>query len=232
MARWDSITNGILSTLLPASHSDAASMIKERYFDEELEYHFEDMNCTFRFEVHNQSTLLVDQFVSGHICPSPNHPAARLAQTIRVRGEGTAEIRELKIGTRDLIENGKVSAEFDRDGTSRRKVLTVPLSAPDPQIGRIKYYRHFCCEQDLLTEPYFQIELARFAKGYTVIVESPPDFRLLFDGDLESERDDVSVSTAADGRLFWTWELAPKGSLLLPGSSSTIWLLRTQGVAK
>ena len=226
VARWEAITEGVLSTLLPATHADAVSLISDRYFDDELEYHFEDMCIKFRFHVKEDGhTISVDQWVTGDICPSPGYPNAKLSQKIAIRGDGCAELKALNIGGRELIKAGKVSPEFDDAESKREKEISVNIVEDGGEGGQVRYYRHISFEQDLRQEPYFQIELIRFAKGYRIEVESPPKFKLLFNGDSEPEREDVLMSESADGSLHWSWEAATKKQLLLPGDSCMILLL-------
>ena len=40
VSKWELITNSLLSEVLPQAHNDATSLIKEQFFNAELEYHF------------------------------------------------------------------------------------------------------------------------------------------------------------------------------------------------
>jgi len=104
-------------------------MIAERYFDEELQYHFEDTHWKIRFSLKDDGrTLCVDQWTTGCICPSPNHPNAELVQSMKIRGQGSAELKELTIGSRDMVKGGKLNSGFEDRNRNRTKEIKVSLS--------------------------------------------------------------------------------------------------------
>lgn len=210
--KWKVFTEAILSEVLPLSFNKAGEAIRKQYFDDELEYHFEDFDLQYEIEVVYGSSVKVKNTFKANLIISPNVSNPKFIQ--KIKSDKTAQLSSLYING-DKIDTGEKNFKDDGNG---QKVLTLELNKYAKGQSSVKFSRTFVIEQDIKTEPFISVVLSRYVKGATVRakIKNPSNkgsHNIRFVG--------MGIEMAAQPRVddggFNRWVLAQSEDLLLPG---------------
>lgn len=208
--KWETLTRSLLKGTLPASYEHASSVIMKRFFDDELEFHFEDFNVTYEFVLTpNGKIVKVTHTTIATIVISPKYEHITIKQ--KMKNDGILNIKSL------LIDN--IPANIDEclttdpnDPTLRNFQLIVkPKSTLDKKIKMERVYEY---EQDITREPYVIANFERYVKGFVMKAKNT-GCNLYFRPTGAGTMMDHTGHT--DGQNYTRWVLADRNTLLLPG---------------
>lgn len=208
--KWEVLTRSLLKNTLPESYQSASSVIMKRFFDDELEFHFEDFNVSYDFNLKSDGkTVSVTNKTAANIVVSPKHDSVTIRQ--KIINDGSLLIKSLLID--DIPVDLEQCLKTDpQDPKLRIFELTVkPKSITDKIIKLERVYEY---EQDISKEPYVIANLERYVKGFVMKAKATGCkiyFRPTGSGSI------ANVVGHADGEGFTRWVLADRNTLLLPG---------------
>lgn len=227
---WTTLTEKILESVLPITHTNAAQTIKDRFFNNEIEYHFEQYVVTYNIVVNKDESLEVKENVATTIYPSPHVDNPKLVQTSEVVGSTTT--KELKLnGVSVDVGTVQTSHSSKNDPSVIKTKVEIELKKYiNPNIKstlsqemikyeRIDEYRQKC----LNDEPYIIGDINRYTKGYEVRAKITEGYNLFFEAlGGASHIEDISEKMAVNGNGYCCWTIAKLGETLLPGSGFII----------
>jgi hypothetical protein len=227
-SKWTMITDAILRSSLPRSHQNASDMIKRFYLDqdEELSYHFVDMEKEYTIVVRPESSIADATIVTkSRAVISPNQVNPVLEQNIRV--EGNTELESVFVNKQKLQ---------DLEG-----VLEIDTNDPNSQIFRLPLHDHIMVDdvsgdqyvdfertivmtQDLAKESHYLSTFVRYAKGCQIKAKISDGYILVFrltggDGNSKVRR---HVKGIDDLGGYVRWEVSASDQLNLPGQGYII----------
>ena len=209
--KWEILTRSLLKDTLPASYENASEVIMKRFFNDELQFHFEDFNVSYEFELNpaNKKTVSVTHTTTATIVISPNHEYATIKQ--RLKNGGPLSIKSLLIDDIPVNINNCLTID-PNDPTLRIFELTArPKSILDKKIKMERVYEY---QQDITQEPYVIANLERYVKGFVVKAKST-GCKLYF---RPTGSESIGNPTGhTDGQNYTRWVLADRNTLLLPG---------------
>lgn len=222
--KWLELTKAIFRRSLPQTHQVAAERIMEQFFDDELQYHFEDFVVHYEVHVPNGSTIAeIRNTVKARVVVSPNHERPIVTQTVTVGGN--CRLTGLFINSKP-IEN--MDKYLRKASGPDERVFDFPIedfvSNFKPGGDRtLTLERTYEMTQDLVKEPYMLGMLSRFVKGCVVRVSVPDGYRVIFKA--TDSRAKVGPPSCDERLGFKHWVLAHSGELLLPGQGYIIFLV-------
>jgi hypothetical protein len=222
--KWVELTEAMLKNTLPKPHRDAtSSVLLKQFFDEELQYHFENLEATYDIEIQDDKlTAIVKHTIVADLVISPNHDNPIITQKIKIKeqggGEGSCELLFLSINNKAInLSKNQYLNEDPNDPDL--KIFTFPLNdflkGRDPELDRvIKLERSYRFYQDLSKEPYLMATFSRYVR--TCVVKAKVNGRqLIFK---KSGIDSFSnIDESTDAHDYKRWTVAKKDQLLLPG---------------
>lgn len=215
--KWTRLTESLLAISLPQSHRDATAGIMNQFFDEELEYHFENLSITIDAELlPDKETLRIRQQTVTDVIVSPNHVLPVLEQTITV-DSGDCELTALLINHENVDELD--AALVDNIDAKGEKKFSIPLhkyatGTNDNGDKVANLERVYEITQNITLEPFVLATIARYVKGFTLRVKCT-NCNIHFKTTGLGCRG--STMSTPDGCGYDIWKLADKGELLLPG---------------
>lgn len=217
--KWVMLTEAILKNTLPRYHRDAANSVLKQFFDEELQYHFENLENRYDIEVRPDGvTAIVKHTTTTDLVISPNHDNPVVIQKIKVKGQGNCKLLLL------LIDNKKINLDtnefLDTDANDQEiTVFTLPLknflATKNTNVDRVVKLERTCeYSQNLSDEPYIVATFSRYVR--TCVVKAKINKRgVIFK---KSGIDNFSnIEEITDAQGYKRWLVAEKNQLLLPG---------------
>ncbi|HBM63249.1 MAG TPA: hypothetical protein DD418_05195 [Pseudomonas sp.] len=208
--KWEILTRSLLKNTLPESYQDASSVIMKRFFNDELQFHFEDFSVSYDFTLKDDGkTLQVVNKTTANIVISPKYSEAKIVQ--RIKNDGKIHIKSLLIDDIPMNLEKCFSQDPENALTKNFELVVCPKSATDKTIKMERVYEY---EQDLTKEPYAIGSLERYIKGMVVKAKAsgcglyfrPTGAGAIYD-----------VPGREDGEGYTRWVLADRNTLLLPG---------------
>lgn len=217
--KWRRITIALLKDVLPKSHSKAADLIENQFFNSELEYHFENYRITYEISV-DKNTRMADVVakIDTLIVLSPKSENPMLIQALTTGKPDSVQVRRLHLGGKKCkFEDYCKPSKTEKD----KFEIEVPLSQfarYNPMSGDrvLDMDRCVTWAQDLTVEPDIEGEVIRYIKGAEIKAKINDGYKILFRkfglGELP-----VDHYIEDDGEGFQRWKLAESEDLLLPG---------------
>jgi hypothetical protein len=212
LPKWRLITNAIVQGVLPSTYDTAVNSIEKRYFDNELDYHFEGYEASYDIVVDRKTTkATVTSTMKSILVISPKRKKPTFQQ--KIRSDSPATLTSLIINDKTIkLED----TEFvEKDG---EKILSFDLVEHSQGKSSVKLERTFVTIQGK-KEPYIAVTISRFIKGAVIKAKITTGFEIRFLG-LGIEKYDTSDKL--DGRGYKRWTLAEPNALLLPGQGYTL----------
>lgn len=211
--KWNLLTRFMLKDTLPHSYQDATDVIMKSYFDNELQFHFEDHNVTIDITLQKDGkTILVRNTTKTNIVISPKYESAKLAQVFQT--ENDLKLKSLIIDNKDINISGCIHKDKNNPKISRFIYEAKPLPCAVGQDKRIAMERVMEFEQDLTIEPYLITAFERYLKGFVLKVKAE-GCNLWFQPTGLSAFNEVQKIDEYGG--YSRWVLADRNTLLLPG---------------
>tara|TARA_Y100000780_G_scaffold230404_1_gene252508 strand:+ start:868 stop:1833 length:966 start_codon:yes stop_codon:yes gene_type:complete len=209
--RWNVLTHSRLRDVLPAIHEIATSKINEAFFDDELEYHFEDYEHTYDIRISDEKMIIRNTF-DAQVTINPTCESPTFIQKFTSDFDGIeVKLRDLEIGNTP-IDNAQDYLKQDESNANLYK-LSYKLNFKN----KIRVRRTIEYTQCLKKEPYINVVIGRYIKGAVVSVKINDGYKVNFvNSGLGTFGRNVVEGERADG--FKTWTLAQQDSLLLPGT--------------
>lgn len=208
--KWETLTRSLLKNTLPESYQNASSVIMKRFFDDELQFHFEDFSVSYDFTLRDDGkTLKVINKTTANIVISPKYSEAKIIQ--RIKNDGALLIKSLLIDDIPMDLSKCFSQDPENSKVRKFELVVCPKSTADKTIKMERVYEY---EQDLTKEPYAIASLERYIKGMVVKAKAsgcglyfrPTGAGAIYD-----------VPGHVDGEGYTRWVLADRNTLLLPG---------------
>lgn len=224
---WTQLTDALLKRVLPRSYENASAQIMSSFFDDEIEYHYDNLRVhhTFRIDRANNMAQMETE-TTARIYLSKSCARPQLKQSVKLT-DGEPLLIYLSLGSSNdlqeeieyipdpdipdkyyLIEDLSKYENVDRDGNS-----WVEYKKVDQQL------------LNLNTDPTYILHLKRFTKGMQVTATIEDGMGLAFE--TIYDKDAVYRYTGRPGREH-EWTLAPLDGLLLPGHGYTICVVPEQ----
>lgn len=211
--KWAGLTRFMLRDTLPNSYQNATDVIMKNYFDNELQFHFEDHNVEIEITLKDDGkTIQVRNTTRTIIILSPKHHSAKLDQTFQ-----TAQ--ELKLKSL-IIDNKKVNIDgcIQKDKEDPKKSHFIYEAKPQPcaqdQDRKITMERIMEFDQDLTKEPYLITAFERYLKGFNLKVKAKGcNLWFMPTGSSAFKK----IERLDDYLGYSRWVLADRNTLLLPG---------------
>lgn len=209
--KWETLTRSLLKNTLPESYQDASSVIMSRFFDDELQFHFEDFNASYDFTLKEDGkTLHVINKTVANIVICPKYKAVDIINRFKSES-GKFRIKSLLIDDAPVDLENCLSTDPNNSQVMKFELSVQPKSATSKMVKMERVYEY---EQDITKEPYVIASLERYIRGFVVKAKAsgcslffrPTGAGVLFD-----------VPGHADGEGHSRWVLADRNTLLLPG---------------
>lgn len=207
--KWEILTRSLLKDTLPASYENASSVIMGRFFNDELQFHFEDFNVTYEFELcPDNKTIKATNTTTATIVISPKHEYATIKQ--KIKNDGDLSIKSLLIDDVPVDVEKCLTIDSDDKNLRHFELIVKPKSILDKKIKMERVYEY---EQDITREPYVIANLERYVKGFVLKAKST-GCKLYF---RPTGSGIAKPLGHTDGQNFTRWVLADRNTLLLPG---------------
>jgi len=215
---WVNFSSYLLKDILPQRYHGAAKRIREQFFDEELEYHFEDYCITYDITTSSSNMVSVNHTSAGKIIISPHAESPEIKQYIKVLSENN----ELKLKSFIIDDTPVPEGEWnfipDNDDP-KTQVFCYPIGRKQPNLQNQdlthSIERTYYFKQNLLDEPYFLTNIERYVKGFKVRAKVPNSYKVIFKQFGVGSNKEIKPYT--DGSGYTTWVLTNGKDLLLPG---------------
>lgn len=221
--QWLLFSGHMLKDILPEKYAGATKRILKQFFNEELEYHFEDYVTTYDIKITGPDNVSVTHTSCGNIICSPHSSTPKIKQYIKSGSSKPIALKKLFIDESEIPEE---SWDFVDDPDSPdTKVFTYHLNASKQKVW--KFERTYEYEQDLLVEPYFNCNIERYVRGYKVKVKAPSGYNVVFRKYGVGEAGDLP--SKVDGNGYRVWVLSKGNELLIPGQGYIVILVKEGG---
>lgn len=211
--KWMVLTRHMLKDTLPQSHQNVTSVIMEKFFDNELQFHFESFDVTIDIEIQaDNKTAKITQKTQADIIICPKYQSANIEQKIRAGGK--VELTSMAVD-RIPVEIEKCLTKDTEDPTlSYFRFNAKPSGTLNENDKRLSIERTYKIEQDISKEPYMIATFERYVKGCSIKAKSSGC--KLF---LKATGAGVvkKLEGKDDGDGYTRWVLADRSTLLLPG---------------
>lgn len=234
--RWASLTEALLNDVLPSHKGLVRDNLKEQFFDNELEYHMEDLTMKYSIivDIEANRVQIVNRAIQKVVInPNKENP-------MFVQGAGTRDKAHTPLLT-ELIINDESITDFSEyihptDEDENDMEIRVPLNrfAGEDRGKPITIDRVLTFDQDLTAEPYISGNFTRFIKEARIEVDiNTEEYGLLFQrtgnwGSGKTAKGTYDQVSDTKGK----WVLARRDELLMPGQGFIIMFVpnrNTQG---
>lgn len=213
--KWEMLTHHLLKDNLPVSHHDATTVIRDRFFNDELQFHFEDLNvCNEITLLDDKRTIKITHTTKTDVVISPKHNAALIEQEIKIGGKITLRsllIDNIAVNIDDCMTQDCNDPELSHFRLEIKPKLCANFTNGDKRITMERVYEY---EQDITKEPFVIATFVRYVKGFTMKAKGDGCnlyFRPTGAGTT------FSLPESIDGQGYSRWVLADRKTLLLPG---------------
>lgn len=210
--KWEKLTRSLLSGTLPASHQSATSVILARFFDNELEFHFEDFQAFYEFSLSDdKKTIKVKYSIKADAVVSPGYDEVEIKQ--RIATEGGVKLISLILDNKPIDIDQHLVRDTEKQDVHHFSLKINPKSSKgNSQDRRVSIERVYEFEQDITKEPYHIATFERYVKGFVVRAKFN-GCKLYFSSTGTKADPEVTVDSQGERR----WVLADRDTLLLPG---------------
>lgn len=211
--KWMVLTRHLLKDTLPHSHQDATSVIMEKFFDNELQFHFERFEITINIEVlADKKTAKIIQKTKADIIICPKYQSANIEQKIRAGGK--VELKSMVVDGSPVELEECLTKDTEDPTLSYFRLNAKPTGKINENDKRISIERIYEIEQDISKEPYMIATFERYVKGCSIKAKSSGcKLFLKATGAGVVKR----LEGKDDGEGYTRWTLADRSTLLLPG---------------
>lgn len=208
---WQKLTGARVKCLLPVNHDQAVSGIEKRFFDDELEYHFENWSIKYEITIDEHGSAKINNTMETALLIPKNFSNPEFRQTVST--EGGVDLSSIIIDNKSIDLSKKQLFVPKNGGLPDEKELVLRLRDYAPDGDRIQFKRTFSIVQDLRIEPHITAVISRYITGATIHVKVPATHQVKF----------VPLGIQKvpppfiDGQGFLMWNLAKPQELILPG---------------
>lgn len=219
---WEQLTISRMRRVLPRSYLEAAKILNDKYFKNDMDYHFEDYVSTYNIKVGSDcASALIDHTTVMKIVKSPRAKKVLLTQRMKLEeesGEPNIKVKKLKVGLKDMVD----AIQYEEDGNSRQFKFEMNLQKyfdfNDVEDDyRLSFERQAEIQQDISADPIFAGQTGRYVKNsFKVRVKVTEGYKVHFHTDTGRINPDcVDIDTEG----YQRWELIEDpGGILLPGN--------------
>lgn len=209
--RWNVLTHSRLRDVLPDIHEIATSKINEAFFDDELEYHFEDYEHTYDIRISDEKMVIRNTF-DAQVTINPTCESPDFIQKF------TSDFDDIEVQLKDLeIGNTPINNAQNYMNKDKSNSNLYQLSYKLNFKNKIRVRRTIEYTQCLKKEPYINVVIGRYIKGAVVSAKISDGYKINFvNSGLGTFGRSIVEGERADGFKIWT--LAQQDSLLLPGT--------------
>lgn len=208
---WRSLTSARIKELLPLNHEKVVSGIEGRFFDDELEYHFEGWWIRYDINVDEKGMATINNTMGANLLIPQNVEDPDFRQT--VSSESGVQLTSVIIDNQSIDLNDPDIFVAKPDKGPNAKELVLPLRKYAKSGDKILFQRTFKVTQDLRVEPHITAVLTRYITGATVHARVSATHQVKFVP--------IGIHKVAapyvDGEGYKSWRLAAPQDLLLPG---------------
>jgi hypothetical protein len=196
--KWRVITSAILAGVLPSTYDKATQAIEKRFFDDELDYHFENFEVWYDISVGADNLATVSNTLKATLVISPKKDKPVFQQ--KIMSSGSSKLSCLMINDKNIDLSDPTIFEDIKGG----KNLTLDLGQYISGNKSVKFERTFITHQDIANEPFVTATITRFIKGAVVRAKVTPSHRIRFlcmgiEAYDEPEDENPSAEKAAQG---------------------------------
>lgn len=211
LSKWNTLTRAILKKVLPSAYDDASKKIEERFFNSELEYHFEDFSETYEIKIEDDIAEIV-LCQKTYIRISPNVEEPKLIQKFR-KNIGDEEIKLESL----YLNNQKIEGIDYIVDSDESDILKLEIDLNSYRSERIKMVKNVSFKQNLKEDPYIKSDISRFAKGFIVDINAPISHEIIFKPfGLDIGKKPIESTNTGIGNTR-KWVIATSQELLIPG---------------
>ncbi|MFC3122192.1 hypothetical protein [Agaribacter flavus] len=224
--RWKVLTSSRLKDVLPDIYSVATDQIETAFFDDELEYHFENYDHTFDFKVVDGQIKVSNTF-DAVVVRNPKSAKSIFLQKFSVEEEVfDYQLEDFFVGN-EPIKNLDDYFKLNEDEDGRKHyALRYEI---DKSLEKLRIRRTVTYIQSLSTEPYVNIVVGRYIKGGIVSARASEGYSLKFiKSGLDTFASKPLEGNKAEG--FKTWTLAKQDDLLLPGTGYILMIVKDKSI--
>lgn len=219
--KWRLFSLARIKQLLPESYAKAAvDGIEKRFFDDELDYHFEKLDIAYKITVDDQDRAKIVNTMTTNLQIRRNLANPMFRQTVRADASVTLTnvfINGVKVNLAD-------TSLFKMTCNPDEHQLVLKLKDYAPGAESITLERTFETVQNLKTEPFITAVMTRFSKGATIRANITDEHTVRF----VPMGFNAPGKPVLDGNEFHTWVIAKPGDLLLPGHGYIIIIVPVQ----
>lgn len=221
---WKFLTNELLKHVLPLAYHDATNILRKKFLNDELDYHFENYNVVYDIDV-TEDIATIRTTINANIVIASNRKEPKFEQELVNNGEN--KLLKLVINGQDILASQKLEPVQNQAHTYKLSFLfkeygIIPHENDDLRIG---FERVIEQTQDLRNDPCLFTLVRRYAKGFEVRAKVSDGYKLFFDTfSLHGLEDNSYWSN--DGTGYEKWLLANPNDLLIPGDGFNIVILK------
>lgn len=209
------IVIAVYTKLLPASYAKAVAGIEARFFDDELDYHFENWEITYDIIVDEDGKATITNTMRTFLLIPAHIKNPYFKQNIYA--DNDVKLTSVFIDQKQIDLSDKTLFKKNAANTKHESELVLNLRQYAKNSDRIKFERTFVIVQDLKTEPYITAVVTRFIQGAVVKSSITPSHCVRFIPIGVGPVEEITESNK-----MRRWNLAAPEDLLLPGQGYTI----------
>lgn len=227
--RWSWLSRARLTNSLRDSSYEAVNQLEKVYFNNSMEYSFEDFKNTYTINIDASGKANILSKVEARVILNPTCDNPIFIQGVGVKDDGECHIIKLYIN--DKVEDVKqyiVESNAPDEQTSLQFPLKRFAINDDGQPRSfVKIERWVSVTQNLIEEPYIYGRIGRYTKGMVIKAVVNEGFDLIFKwtGYEYKPGDDTQPDNVEEYR----WPVADDHTLLLPGQGYIILIVPSNG---
>lgn len=215
--KWKTLTHSMFVKCLPGMTIQATDKIVETFFDNELDYHFENMEVIFDIEMVTKINAKITIKTKMNVVVSPG----RTPDIFQKVSDSNYRLLSLFLN-HEAIDVATATAPVK--GRPDLRQMNIPYSVYSKITGfketnSIVLERVTEYTQDIEKEPYYISGFGRYISGLTIGVKST-GCNIHFSGTGSKVLDEIKPTV--DGVGIKRWVMAKNGDLLLPGQGYII----------
>jgi hypothetical protein len=215
--KWKILTSSMFVKCLPGMTAQATDKIVETFFDNELDYHFENMEVIFKIEMVSKINAKITIKTKMNVVVSPG----RTPDIFQKVSDSNYRLLSLFLN-QEAVDVAAATAPVKGRPDLRQMNISYDVYS---KVSGFKETNSVVLErvteytQDIEKEPYYVSGFGRYISGLTIGIESV-GCNIYFSGTGSKVLDEIKPTV--DGLGIKRWVMAKNGDLLLPGQGYII----------
>ncbi|HCF3410325.1 TPA: hypothetical protein ACHSTH_005064 [Pseudomonas aeruginosa] len=215
--KWKTLTQSMFMKCLPGMTAQATDKIVETFFDNELDYHFENMEVIFKIEMVSKVNAKITIRTKMNVVVSPGQKPDIFQKV----SDSNYRLLSLFLN-QEAVDVAAATAPVKGRPDLRQMNISYDVYSKVPgfkETNSVLLERVTEYTQDIEREPFYISGFGRYISGLTIGIESI-GCNIYFSGTGSKVLDEIKPTV--DGVGIKRWVMAKNGDLLLPGQGYII----------